>query len=177
MSKTIPPARTFISFDWAMKRLFKQKSNHDILEGFLSELFRFDVRVTVILDSESIAEKKNDKTNRVDLLCKNEQDELIIIEMQYFRETDYFQRMLFGASKLVLEYLDKKLPYGKIKRSIPSTSCTSTWVKAKTMCTAVGNNSLGSIKTTPSNWGVPNAEDLVEPFQPIYTRILYHKYQ
>lgn len=116
MSKTIPPARTFISFDWAMKRLFKQKSNHDILEGFLSELFRFDVRVTVILDSESIAEKKNDKTNRVDLLCKNEQDELIIIEMQYFRETDYFQRMLFGASKLVLEYLDKKLPYGKIKK-------------------------------------------------------------
>jgi len=53
MSKTIPPARTFISFDWAMKRLFKQKSNHDIL---------------------------------------------------------------VGASKLVLEYLDKKLPYGKIKK-------------------------------------------------------------
>jgi hypothetical protein len=29
--------RTFISFDWAMKRLLKQKAKQVILEGFLSE--------------------------------------------------------------------------------------------------------------------------------------------
>ena len=116
MSASKFPGRTLISFDWAMKRLLKQKANHGILEGFLSELFRKDVRVTAILDAESIAENEDDKTNRVDLLCKNDQGELIIIELQYYQETDYFQRMLFGASKLVLEYLHKRSPYGEIKK-------------------------------------------------------------
>jgi predicted transposase/invertase (TIGR01784 family) len=116
MSYTSSFGRTFISFDWAMKRLLKQKANHVILEGFLSELLKQDVRVTEILDSESIAESVDNKTNRVDLLCKNDRGELIVIELQYFQEPDYFQRMLFGASKLVLEYLDKKLPYGEIKK-------------------------------------------------------------
>jgi predicted transposase/invertase (TIGR01784 family) len=116
MSKSSPKGRTLISFDWAMKRLLKQKANHGILDGFLSELFKLEVRVTDILDSESIAENEEDKTNRVDLLCKNDRGELIIIELQYYQETDYFQRMLFGASKLVLEYLHKSSPYGEIKK-------------------------------------------------------------
>ena len=99
-----------------MKRLLKQKSHHVILEGFLSELFGQDVRVTDLLDTESIAEKERDKTNRVDLLCKNNRGELIIIELQYYLENDYFQRMLFSASKLVLEYLSKNSVYGEIKK-------------------------------------------------------------
>ena len=104
-----------------MKRLLKQKSHHVILEGFLSELFGQDVRVTDLLDTESIAEKERDKTNRVDLLCKNNRGELIIIELQYYLENDYFQRMLFSASKLVLEYLSKNSVYGEIKKvKVPS---------------------------------------------------------
>jgi predicted transposase/invertase (TIGR01784 family) len=66
--------------------------------------------------TESIAEKERDKTNRVDLLCKNNRGELIIIELQYYLENDYFQRMLFSASKLVLEYLSKNSVYGEIKK-------------------------------------------------------------
>ncbi|MFK7981327.1 MAG: hypothetical protein AB8G86_15180 [Saprospiraceae bacterium] len=29
--------RTYISFDWALKKLLRQKANFGILEGFLSE--------------------------------------------------------------------------------------------------------------------------------------------
>ena len=32
--------RSMISFDWAMKRLLRQKANFEVLEGFLSELLR-----------------------------------------------------------------------------------------------------------------------------------------
>ena len=116
MKPTHSFGRTLISFDWAMKRLLKQKANHVILEGFLSELLKQDVRVSEILDPESIAENENDKTNQVDLLCKNHRGELIMIELQYRQQRDYFQRMLFGASKLVLEYLSKGSPYGDIKK-------------------------------------------------------------
>ena len=71
--------------------------------------------------TESIAEKERDKTNRVDLFCKNNRGELIIIELQYYLENDYFQRMLFSASKLVLEYLSKNSVYGEIKKvKVPS---------------------------------------------------------
>jgi hypothetical protein len=71
--------RTFISFDWAMKRLLKRKDSHVILEGFLSELFRQNIKITEILDPESLAEHANDRTNRVDLLCKSSLDEHIIV--------------------------------------------------------------------------------------------------
>ena len=30
--------RSMISFDWAMKRLLRNKANFEVLEGFLSEL-------------------------------------------------------------------------------------------------------------------------------------------
>jgi predicted transposase/invertase (TIGR01784 family) len=108
--------RTFISFDWAMKRLLKRKDSHVILEGFLSELFRQNIKITEILDPESLAEHANDRTNRVDLLCKSSLDEHIIVELQYHYEMDYFQRILFGASKLVTQYMLQGAPYRSIKK-------------------------------------------------------------
>jgi len=33
-------ARSMISFDWAMKRLLRNKANFEVFEGFLSELLR-----------------------------------------------------------------------------------------------------------------------------------------
>ncbi len=87
-----------------------------ILEGFLSELFRQNIKITEILDPESLAEHANDRTNRVDLLCKNTLDEHIIVELQYHYEMDYFQRILFGASKLVTQYMLQGAPYRSIKK-------------------------------------------------------------
>ncbi|MBF0134178.1 MAG: PD-(D/E)XK nuclease family transposase, partial [Magnetococcales bacterium] len=69
--------RQLISFDWALKRLLRSKANFEILEGFLSELLREDVRIVEILESESNQEARNDKFNRVDLKIKNTRDEII----------------------------------------------------------------------------------------------------
>ena len=96
-------SRVLISFDWALKRLLRQKANHVILEGFLSELLDYDVHVKSLLESESNKEAEDDKYNCVDLLCENHLGELILIEVQYLQEIDYFQRMLFGTSKLITE--------------------------------------------------------------------------
>lgn len=108
--------RELISFDWALKRLLRQKANHDILEGFLSELLQFDVKVVSLLESESNKEQEDDKSNRVDLLCKNHLGELALIEVQYYSEIDYFQRMLFGVSKLIVEYLKEGDAYAEVKK-------------------------------------------------------------
>ena len=108
--------RTHVSFDWALKRLLRNKADHQILEGFLSELLKQDIKVNRLLESESNAERADDKVNRVDVLCENEQQELVIIELQYHRERDYFQRILFGVSRLVSEYLRRGAPYDAVRK-------------------------------------------------------------
>ena len=45
--------RRLISFDWALKRLLRSKANYEVLEGFLSELLKEDIRILEILEGES----------------------------------------------------------------------------------------------------------------------------
>ncbi|SFE62681.1 Rpn family recombination-promoting nuclease/putative transposase [Thermoflexibacter ruber] len=107
-----------IRFDWAMKKLLRNKANFDILEGFLSELLKEDIKIQKILDSESNRENELDKSNRVDLLVENSKGELVIIEVQNDREYDYMQRILYGTSKAITENMYKGMAYGEIKKII-----------------------------------------------------------
>jgi hypothetical protein len=63
--------RNTIRFDWAIKRLLRNKANYGILEGFLSELLGEDIKIESILESESNKETAENKSNRVDLLVQN----------------------------------------------------------------------------------------------------------
>ncbi len=108
--------KKLIRFDWAMKKLLCHKANFDILEGFLSELLRFDVTIEGILESEGNKQDEYDKYNRVDILVKSQNSELMLVEVQNDSEIDYFHRMLYGVSKLVTEYIKEGEPYGTIKK-------------------------------------------------------------
>lgn len=109
-------AKTLIRFDWAMKRLLRQKSNFDILEGFLSELLKEDITIEQILELESNQEEVSRKFNRVDLLALNSKKQLIIIELQASSEADYFYRILFATSKAVVEHFNLGDDYKNIKK-------------------------------------------------------------
>ncbi len=110
--------RKLITFDWAMKRLLRSKANFEILEGFLSELLHEEIVILEILESESNKENKIDKFNRVDLKVKNSAGEIIIIEVQYEREYDYLQRMLYGASRAITEHLREGDTYSQLVKVI-----------------------------------------------------------
>ena len=101
-----------------MKRLLRQKSNFDILEGFLSELLKEDIKIEQILESESNQESDDDKFNRVDILTQNSKSELIIIEIQSTYEIDYFHRMAYGVSKSISENLRLGQKYSEIRKII-----------------------------------------------------------
>ncbi|MBC2694982.1 MAG: Rpn family recombination-promoting nuclease/putative transposase [Desulfobacteraceae bacterium] len=111
-------SRKLISFDWAMKRLLRSKANFEILEGFLSELIREDITILEVLESESNKENRADKFNKVDLKVRNEKNEIIIIEVQYEREIDYLQRILYGTSRVITEHIEEKEPYSKVVKVI-----------------------------------------------------------
>jgi predicted transposase/invertase (TIGR01784 family) len=105
-----------IRFDWAMKRLLRNKANFGVLEGFLSELLLQDIKISEILESEGNMEDETDKFNKVDILVKNQFDELMLIEVQNERENDFFHRMNYGQAKLLTQYLDEGDIYEKIKK-------------------------------------------------------------
>lgn len=107
-----------VRFDWAIKKLLRHKANFGILEGFLSELLKIDIKIESILESEGNKQNEYDKYNRVDILVKTENNELMLVEVQNDSEVDYFQRMIYGTSKLVTEYIKEGEPYGTIKKIV-----------------------------------------------------------
>lgn len=106
----------YIRFDWAMKRLLRQKANFGILEGLLTTLLGMQIKIKRMLESESNQEEEYDKYNHVDMLAENENGELFLIEVQNNTEYAYFQRMLFGTSKLVTEYIRKGEGYENVRK-------------------------------------------------------------
>jgi len=108
--------QTHIRFDWAIKKLLRNKANYGVLAGFLSELLRKPIAIQSILEGESNQQAEEDKLNRVDILAENDQGELILIEVQNSTEQDYFHRMLYGTSRLITDFLEKGEPYGNVKK-------------------------------------------------------------
>jgi predicted transposase/invertase (TIGR01784 family) len=111
-------SKKLIRFDWAVKKLLRNKANFVVLEGFLSELLFDAITINSILESEGNQEMEDDKYNRVDILTKNSKNELIIVEIQNTYEIDYFQRMAYGAAKALTENLNMGQTYSEIKKVI-----------------------------------------------------------
>jgi len=110
--------KKLIRFDWAIKRLLRNKANFVVLEGFLSELLFEDIKIEKILESEGNQQYDEDKFNRVDILTQNSKNEFVIIEIQNTYEIDYFHRMIYGTSKVMTENLTLGQPYSEIKKVI-----------------------------------------------------------
>ena len=64
----------YIRFDWAVKRLLRNKANFGVLEGFLTVLLNEPIRIVEILESEGNQQCENEKFNRVDIKARNSKD-------------------------------------------------------------------------------------------------------
>lgn len=107
-----------VRFDWAIKNLLRQKSNFCILEDFLSQLLKVQIKIKTVLESESNMEHEDDKSNKVDILVETSTSEKIIIEVQCNSEWDYMGRILYGVSKSAIEYIHKGQEYKNIAKII-----------------------------------------------------------
>lgn len=106
----------YIRFDWAMKRLLRNKANHAVLEGLMTSLLGRKYTILKFLESESNQADEDDKFNRVDVLAETDQGELTIIEIQNNRELSYFHRMLYGVSKAITDYIDLGSDYDRVRK-------------------------------------------------------------
>ena len=71
----------YIRFDWAMKRLLRNKADFGVLEGLLTTLLNEKITIRRLLESESNQDEEYDKYNRVDMLAEDSKGELILIEV------------------------------------------------------------------------------------------------
>lgn len=110
--------RTLVSFDWALKSILRQKNNFDILEGFLSDLLNDKITILELLESESNKQYDTDKFNRVDLRAKDSKGREIIIEVQHKPESDYMERIHYGAMEAALESISTGDSYANVKKVI-----------------------------------------------------------
>ena len=106
----------YIRFDWAVKRLLRNKANFGVLEGFLTVLLGEPIRIVEILESEGNQLNETDKFNRVDIKARNSKDEIIIVEVQNTREIYYLERILFGVAKAITEHIELGRLYSEVKK-------------------------------------------------------------
>lgn len=123
----------YIRFDWAMKRLLRNKANYAVLEGFMCSLLNEKFKINRFLDSESNQQTENDKFNRVDILAENEKGEFIIFEIQNTREHTYSTvcSMEFPRSSQTISVW--AMITTRCARYIPSISCISHWDRLRIM--------------------------------------------
>ena len=121
----------YIRFDWAIKRLLRQKANFGVLEGFLTVFLGEKVTIEEILESESNQEAVNDKFNRIDIKARNSKGEIIIIEVQNTREIHYLERILYGVAKAITEHISLVERYVEVKKVYSLVSFTLIWEKGR----------------------------------------------
>lgn len=105
-----------IRFDWAAKRLLRNKANFGVLEGFLTVLLDEKITIIEILESEGNQTRADDKYNRVDIKAKNSKEEIVIIEIQNTREAWYLERILYGVAKTITEHINLGERYESVKK-------------------------------------------------------------
>ena len=106
----------YIRFDWAIKRLLRQKANFGVLEGFLTVFLGEKITITEILESESNQQTIDDKFNRVDIKALNSKGEIIIVEIQNEREANFLERILYGVAKDITEHISLGDKYYMVKK-------------------------------------------------------------
>ena len=106
----------YIRFDWAIKRLLRQKANFDVLEGFLTVFIGEEVKIVEILEIEGNQQTPDDKFNRVDIKARNSKGEIILVEVQNTSELYYLERILYGVAKAITEHIHLGDTYKEVKK-------------------------------------------------------------
>ena len=106
----------YIRFDWAVKRMLRDKANFAVLEGLIAVFTGERVTITEILESDGNQVNTVDKFNRVDIKAKNERGDRIIVKLKLTRELYFIMRMLNGVTKALTEHIEIGNKYDKVKK-------------------------------------------------------------
>lgn len=90
----------YIRFDWAIKRLLRQKANFDVLEGFLTVFLNEKFVIQNVSEGINIQLMTGDHLNRIAISAYDSNGEVVLIEIQATHELHYFECLRFGMSPM-----------------------------------------------------------------------------
>ncbi len=105
----------YIRFDWAIKRLLRQKANFDVLEGFLTVFLGERITNLTIIKHMGIPNLL-DSTNLFYLHVTNSFNETYLIEIQNLREINYLERNTFSCLPAITQHISLGEQYYKVKK-------------------------------------------------------------
>ena len=101
-------ANSYIRFDWAMKRLLRNKE-YKIVEGLLSVVLDKRIYIKKVFENGNRLEEIHDNDNRFDMLVSDKKGTLAIVELQIHNEYAYFERFIFGTSNFLTKCIKSQL--------------------------------------------------------------------
>ena len=129
----------YIRFDWAIKRILRDKANFGVLEGLMTVLLGEPIKIMEILESESNRDSHEDKSNRVDVKAKTSEGEIIIKVRSSSSRYSWHARLTSCIASCTERRRLSSNSWRSVRttstsrRCTPSTCCTSTWAMARTM--------------------------------------------
>lgn len=106
----------YIRFDWAVKRMLRDKANFAVLEGLIAVLTGEKVTIVGILENEGNMANEPDKLRRMNLKAKNDNGDIIIVEVRVIRELHYLRRIVCGMPKPITKHSGIGYKYDETKK-------------------------------------------------------------
>ena len=88
----------YIRFDWAVKRMLRDKANFAVLEGLITVLTGEQVKIVEILESEGNQENASDTCDVVAIKPFIERFVFFFVLVQFARQLSFLRRLLYGVS-------------------------------------------------------------------------------
>lgn len=97
--------RALIFWGFAVKYLLREEDDFVILNGFLSELMGRKIEVSDIIDIDGSESDPENEVTRVDIKARIDGGEFAVFEMRFLQEFDFFDNVLCGVSRALVEYV------------------------------------------------------------------------
>jgi hypothetical protein len=109
-----------ISFDYAIKYLLKDKSDFEIVEGFISAILAAEghkpVKIKSLLESASNKESAMLKSSVADVIVGDEDGNSYIVEIDRSYTDMFLHKACFNSCRLIVDNLSSGQDYTKIKK-------------------------------------------------------------
>ena len=106
----------FIRFDWAAKRMLRDKANFGVFEGLITVLLNEPVHIIEILESESNQIKGDSTYGCVVLRAANNKGDEIVVEMQTIRELYYLWNLVVNGFQPFPTHISLGDKYDKVRK-------------------------------------------------------------
>ncbi|GHV27223.1 hypothetical protein FACS1894167_01850 [Synergistales bacterium] len=108
--------------DLIFKRIFGTDENLDVLTGFLKSVLRLpadEYDEVILCNPNTKADRADDKIGILDIKIKTTTGKIIDVEIQLKVVPQFRERIMFYASKMFTEQINRGDKYGAIKQVIP----------------------------------------------------------